>query len=70
MDPALAKMQYIKKKVDPILSKLMVDLLVTEPAEPVEFMITWLTNRKDFLTKRESPLEHQNNNTIEKSRVA
>ena len=31
MDPTLAKMQYIKKKVDPILSKLMVDLLVTEP---------------------------------------
>ena len=35
MDPALSKMEYIKKKVDPFLSKLMVDILVKEPADPV-----------------------------------
>lgn len=49
MDPSLAKIEYIKKKVDPILSKLMVDLLVTEPSNPVEFMIKWLTDRREFL---------------------
>ncbi len=50
-DPALKKMNYIQNKVDPILSRMVVDILTKQPDEPVEFMIKWLQDRKDFFKK-------------------
>lgn len=50
-DPSLKKMHYIETKIDPILSRLVVDVLTKQPDDPVEFMIKWLQERKDFFKK-------------------
>jgi hypothetical protein len=50
-DASLKKMNYIKTKIDPILSQMVVDILTKQPDEPVEFMIKWLTERKEFFKK-------------------
>lgn len=45
-DPSLRKMHYIQTKIDPIISRLMVDIMTKQPEEPVEFMLKWLQDRK------------------------
>ena len=50
-DSSLKKMHYIQTKIDPILSRLVVDILTSQPDEPIEFMMKWLSDRKDFFKK-------------------
>eukprot|EP01017_Pseudomicrothorax_dubius_P015467 TRINITY_DN1781_c0_g2_i1.p1 TRINITY_DN1781_c0_g2~~TRINITY_DN1781_c0_g2_i1.p1 ORF type:complete len:377 (-),score=133.11 TRINITY_DN1781_c0_g2_i1:170-1300(-) len=52
MDVEAANREFIDKKINPILEKLVVDLLINKPEDVVEFMIDWITTKKDSL-KRE-----------------
>ena len=36
---------YINHKVHPIFEKLVVDLLLTKPDEPVDYIIHWLQTK-------------------------
>jgi len=38
--------EYIHTKVDPIVQNLVVDLLLNRPDDVIDFMITWLNNKR------------------------
>ena len=36
---------YIADKIHPIFEKLVVDLLVSKPEEPIDFIISWMQTK-------------------------
>lgn len=60
--------EYINTKVDPIVQSLVVDLLLNRPDDVIEFMITWLQNKrpnysdiKDRIPESQTKLKDQPN---------
>lgn len=48
---------YIQDKVHPILEKLLMDLLMDKPDDPVDFMRKWLANYETHQPQEASELE-------------
>lgn len=46
----------IKKQVNHILEPLVIDLLITKPTEPLQFMREWLEKRREYFENYPSEL--------------